>query len=78
MQLPEAVAEFEKESELNPLYGEVYDRLGDAYVRQGDYPKAQEASTAPYCWSRIPPCLSSAGQGTVEAARPGDGEDVPG
>ncbi len=42
-QLPEAVAEFDKECNLNPLYGEVYDRLGDAYLRQGDYSKAQEA-----------------------------------
>src|SRR5271163_1349646 len=42
-QLTEAVAEFTRESELNPLYGEVYDRLGDTYIRQGDYSKAQEA-----------------------------------
>ena len=41
-QLTEAVAEFTRESELNPLYGEVYDRLGDTYLRQGDYNKAQE------------------------------------
>jgi tetratricopeptide (TPR) repeat protein len=40
---PEAIAEFEKERELNPLFGELYDRLGDTYVRQGDYAKAQEA-----------------------------------
>ena len=30
----EALAEFDQERELNPLYGEVYDRLGDAYLRQ--------------------------------------------
>jgi cytochrome c-type biogenesis protein CcmH/NrfG len=40
---PEAIAEFDKESQLNPLNGEVYDRLGDAYLRQGDYGKAQES-----------------------------------
>src|SRR5271170_3631104 len=43
LQLPAAVAEFEHERDLNPLFGEVYERLGDCYVRQGDYPKAQEA-----------------------------------
>jgi predicted Zn-dependent protease len=42
-QLTEAIAEFTRESELNPLFGEVYDRLGDTYLRQGDYHKAQEA-----------------------------------
>ena len=42
-QFPEAIAEFAKERELNPLFGEVYDRLGDTYIRQGDYAKAQEA-----------------------------------
>ena len=42
--LPEAIAEFNRESELNPLYGEVYDRLGDAYLRQGDYASSQAVS----------------------------------
>jgi tetratricopeptide (TPR) repeat protein len=42
-QLPEAIAEFDRERELNPLNGSVYDRLGDAYVRSGDDTKAQEA-----------------------------------
>ena len=42
-QFSEAIAEFEAERTLNPLFGEVYDRLGDAYIRTGDYPKAQEA-----------------------------------
>jgi len=42
-QLPEAIAEFNRERELNPLNGSVYDRLGDAYVRSGDDQKAQEA-----------------------------------
>lgn len=41
-QFPEAIAEFDKERELNPLNGNVYDRLGDAYVRSGDDQKAQE------------------------------------
>ena len=53
-----AVAEFEKERVRNPLDGSIYDRLGDAYSRAGDYPKAQQSlqralllepnSTGPY------------------------------
>ena len=39
----EAIAEFEKERLRDPLYGPVYDRLGDAYYRGGDYPAAQRA-----------------------------------
>lgn len=41
--LPEAIAELDRERELNPLNGYVYDRLGDAYVRSGEDDKAQEA-----------------------------------
>ena len=53
-----AIAEFEKERALNPMYGGIYDRLGDAYTRLGDYAKAQQSleralllepsSTGPY------------------------------
>lgn len=56
--IDEAVAEFEKERDLNPLYGGIYDRLGDAYTRAGQYQKALRAlqqavllepnSTGPY------------------------------
>jgi predicted Zn-dependent protease len=56
--IDEAVADFEKERDLNPLYGGVYDRLGDAYTRAGQYQKALQAlqqavllepnSTGPY------------------------------
>jgi tetratricopeptide (TPR) repeat protein len=56
--LDEAVAEFEKERDLNPLYGGIYDRLGDAYTRAGQYQKALQSlqravllepnSTGPY------------------------------
>ena len=56
--LNEAIAEFEKERLHNPLNGSIYDRLGDAYTRAGDYTKAQQSlqralllepnSTAPY------------------------------
>jgi predicted Zn-dependent protease len=56
--LDEAIAEFEKERLRNPLDGSVYDRLGDAYTRSGDYTKAQQslqralllepAATGPY------------------------------
>jgi tetratricopeptide (TPR) repeat protein len=38
-----AIAEFDKEQQLNPLNGEVYDRLGDAYIRNGQYDQAQRA-----------------------------------
>ncbi len=41
--LPEAVREFEAERARNPMEGGVYDRLGDAYTRAGDYPRAQTA-----------------------------------
>jgi tetratricopeptide (TPR) repeat protein len=53
-----AVAEFEKERTRNPLDASIYDRLGDAYSRAGDYTKAQQSlqralllepnSTGPY------------------------------
>jgi tetratricopeptide (TPR) repeat protein len=56
--IDEAIAEFEKERDLNPLYGGIYDRLGDAYTRAGQYQKALQAlqqavllepnSTGPY------------------------------
>jgi predicted Zn-dependent protease len=56
--LNEAIAEFEKERLRNPLNGSIYDRLGDAYTRAGDYTKAQQSlqralllepnSTGPY------------------------------
>jgi predicted Zn-dependent protease len=41
--LDEAIAEFEKERFRNPLDGGIYDRLGDAYTRAGDYTKAQQS-----------------------------------
>jgi predicted Zn-dependent protease len=56
--IDEAIAEFEKERLRNPLNGSIYDRLGDAYTRTGDYTKAQQSlqralllepnSTGPY------------------------------
>lgn len=56
--IDEAIAEFEKERDLNPLYAGIYDRLGDAYTRAGQYQKALQAlqqavllepnSTGPY------------------------------
>jgi tetratricopeptide (TPR) repeat protein len=39
----DAIAEFEKERDLNPLDGAVYERLGDAYIRTGDFNLAQQA-----------------------------------
>ena len=41
--VPEAITEFDKERQINPLNGEIYDRLGDAYVRSGQYDQAQHA-----------------------------------
>jgi tetratricopeptide (TPR) repeat protein len=53
-----AIAEFEKERARNPLYGGIYDRLGDAYIRAGQYEQAEKSlqcavlleptSTGPY------------------------------
>jgi tetratricopeptide (TPR) repeat protein len=41
--LPLAVKELEAERKLNPLDGPMYDRLGDAYVRSGQYEDARQA-----------------------------------
>jgi Flp pilus assembly protein TadD len=41
--LPLAVKELEAERKLNPLDGSMYDRLGDAYVRNGQYEEARVA-----------------------------------
>jgi tetratricopeptide (TPR) repeat protein len=38
-----AIAEFEKEGDLNPLEGTVYERLGDAYIHAGDFDRARQA-----------------------------------
>lgn len=40
--LDTAIAEFEKERARNPLEGNIYDRLGDAYSRAGNYAKAEQ------------------------------------
>jgi tetratricopeptide (TPR) repeat protein len=42
-QSADALADFEKERDLNPLDGAVYERLGDAYIRAGDFNRAQQA-----------------------------------
>jgi tetratricopeptide (TPR) repeat protein len=39
----EAIQQFLAERTLAPLEGTVYDRLGDAYIRAGDYTAAQQA-----------------------------------
>ncbi|HZD48089.1 MAG TPA: tetratricopeptide repeat protein [Silvibacterium sp.] len=44
-QFPEAIAEFNRERELSPLDGIVYEWLGDAYLRSGNDEKAQDALT---------------------------------
>ena len=56
--LDDAIGEFEKERAHNPLEGNVYDRLGDAYSRAGKYQQALQSlqravllepnTTAPY------------------------------
>ncbi|WP_158943158.1 lipopolysaccharide assembly protein LapB [Granulicella sp. S190] len=57
-QAAEAVIEFELERKINPMEGEVYERLGDSYLRAQRYEDAQQAlncalllepnSTGPY------------------------------
>lgn len=42
-QSADAVADFEKERDLNPLDGAVYEHLGDAYIHAGDFDRAQQA-----------------------------------
>lgn len=42
-QIDQAIAEFEAERKLNPMYAPVYDRLADAWIRTGKYDPAQEA-----------------------------------
>lgn len=54
----EAIIEFEAERKINPMNGEVYERLGDSYIRASRYEDAQQAlncalllepnSTGPY------------------------------
>jgi tetratricopeptide (TPR) repeat protein len=39
----QAIADFNKEQALNPLYGGAYERLGDAYFHAGDYQLALQA-----------------------------------
>lgn len=41
--LDEAIAEFEKERVRNPLDGNIYDRLGDAYTRAAKYQEALQS-----------------------------------
>jgi tetratricopeptide (TPR) repeat protein len=54
----DAIVEFEAERKINPMSGEVYERLGDSYLRASKYEDAQQAlncalllepnSTGPY------------------------------
>ena len=54
--LDEAIAEFEKERLRNPLDGGIYDRLGDAYTRAGDYTRRHNSPcSGPCCLSRTRP-----------------------
>lgn len=39
----DAIVEFEAERKINPMSGEVYERLGDAYLRTSRYEEAQQA-----------------------------------
>jgi predicted Zn-dependent protease len=40
---PDAIVEFEAERKINPMSGEVYERLGDSYLRASRYEDAQQA-----------------------------------
>jgi tetratricopeptide (TPR) repeat protein len=42
-QSADAISDFEKERDLNPLDGAVYERLGDAYIHAGDFDHAQQS-----------------------------------
>ncbi len=42
-QLANAIADFEQERDLDPLNGAVYERLGDSYIRAGNFERAQQA-----------------------------------
>ena len=42
-QSADAIADFEKERDLDPLDGAIYEHLGDAYIRSGDFDRAQQA-----------------------------------
>ena len=53
-----AIKELELERTLDPMNPDLYDRLGDAYVRMGQYTKAQEALNRRYSWSRPRPVLT--------------------
>jgi len=46
--VPDAISELEAERKINPLNGTLYDRLGDAYLRNGKYEEAQQLN-ALYC-----------------------------
>jgi tetratricopeptide (TPR) repeat protein len=39
----DALGEFLREAAINPMYGSVYDRLGDTYLQKNQYEKAREA-----------------------------------
>ena len=41
--LSEAISQFIAERDLNPMFGMVYERLGDAYIRGGDYTNARKS-----------------------------------
>ena len=41
--IAQALNEFNAEREINPANAEVYDRLGDAYIRSGQFQQAEEA-----------------------------------
>jgi predicted Zn-dependent protease len=41
--LDDALSEFQHEETINPMYGPVYDRLGDVYLQKNEYDKAQDA-----------------------------------
>jgi tetratricopeptide (TPR) repeat protein len=41
--IAQAITDFKEERKVNPLYGGLYERLGDAYFRGGDYQLALQA-----------------------------------
>jgi tetratricopeptide (TPR) repeat protein len=50
-----AITELEAERARNPMEGAVYDRLGDAYLREGKLDDASRVLQQDICWSRMRP-----------------------
>jgi tetratricopeptide (TPR) repeat protein len=68
-----AIRELEAERKLNPLNGVLYDRLGNAYLRNGQYADVQQALNRAILLEPSSPPLHPAGKSLTQApaAHPG-------